>query len=213
MLKRIAAEVYQLTSLIRSIRQRVPYLAPATVLVVLLLAFTPVFLASRTERGFARCQSDHDKCKDQVIQMVLQTPDDRETVARAAFAIYGPVISALQQSESSVYTNLSPNLENSYYQLNAALLSGQLDPACVRDGLAELLIKEKLDNARAQILAESFDAVGTTAGLGPPTTRAYKYYFKTVSSLPEIGVFLAGTYKNYVNFPYLEGSELMCPST
>lgn len=199
--------------LIRTRLRRVRYLAPSIVLVVLLAALTPVLLASCEEKEAKLCQNNHNKCEDQVIARVLDTPDDPESVAQTALAVYGPIITALQQSESSLYKNLSPNLETSYDQLNEGLRSGRFDPACVRDGLAELLIKDKLDSARAQILASSFDAIGTTAGLGPAKTRSLEFYFNSFSNIPEMGVFLVGTYKHYVDFPYLMmESTLMCPS-
>lgn len=195
---------------IKTLLLQYPWIRLLAAVIVLLFIAAPVVESITANRNMEACTADHAKCENQAIQLALRTPGDREHVAQTALAVYGPVIQALEESSSPMAPGLLPNLTSSYEILIEGLNSDRLDPGCVRDGLVELLIQDKLDNARTQVLTRSFKAVGQISGVGPTPTRALKSYFEFVGRIPQAATFLVGTYDHYVKFPHIQGSELFC---
>jgi hypothetical protein len=165
------------------------------------LAVVPVVQASIRDKAAEACAKDIYTCKNPVIQRVLQTSDDRESVARAVLVVYGEAIRTMNESGGSTGQEMARQLPQDYQFIVDQLRQGGAEPRCVREGLAKLLADDGLNTSRTTLLSKYFDAAGNVAGVLPGPREALEQYLSAAAKLPESGAKLV-TYKKYQLFPY-----------
>jgi hypothetical protein len=164
-------------------------------------AILHVVQASIEEKASDACVKDIITCENPVIQRVLRTPGDRESVARAVLAVYGEAIRSLKASGGSTNQAMAESLPNHYEVIVTQLEQGGAEPGCVRDGLAKLLAEDGLNTARTTLLSKYFDAAGEVAAILPAPREALKQYMSLAARIPEAAANIV-TYEKYQLFPY-----------
>lgn len=148
-----------------------------------------------------QCAEKTPLCKNDAIAKVAATPSDRESIAKAALGVYGPVIQRLKASNSPESAELAQNLTTVYEDLTYTISQPGTDTACVRDGLVNLLVEDQLNTARTKVVVESLKASAELSDVLPDAGKALRSYHAVGAEIAETGTFLVGTYNHYKVFP------------